>query len=112
VSCSEGVSRRSCCSTLFFVPRAVAAEPEPAAPRPVVYVKAGHLFDATGDDVRDNIVLVIEGEHIARIEPAAQVAIPAGAEVIDLSHAWVLPGLIDCHTIFPSGRINTIPSTR
>jgi imidazolonepropionase-like amidohydrolase len=82
----------------LFVQSAVAAEPESAAPAPAVYIRAGHLFDATSDDVRENVVLVIQGERIAKIGPAAQVAIPAGAEVIDLSHAWVLPGLIDCHT--------------
>ena len=27
-----------------------------------VYVKAGHLFDATSDNLRDNVVLVVEGE--------------------------------------------------
>ncbi|MGB8259449.1 MAG: amidohydrolase family protein [Terracidiphilus sp.] len=74
-----------------------AASPAPAAP-PVVYVRAGHLFDATGDTLRDNMVLVIEGERISRVAPAAEAAIPAGATVVDLSQAWVLPGLIDCHT--------------
>jgi imidazolonepropionase-like amidohydrolase len=63
-----------------------------------VYIKAGHLFDATGDNLRDNVVLKIEGERITKVGPASQVAIPAGAEIIDLSQAWVLPGLIDCHT--------------
>jgi imidazolonepropionase-like amidohydrolase len=65
---------------------------------PTVYVKAGHLFDATSDDLRDNMVLVIEGERITKVAPAVQVPIPAGAKVVDLSQAWVLPGLIDCHT--------------
>jgi imidazolonepropionase-like amidohydrolase len=65
---------------------------------PTVYVKAGHLFDATGDNLRDNMVLIVEGERIAKVAPASQVTIPAGAMVVDLSQAWVLPGLIDCHT--------------
>lgn len=69
-----------------------------AALAPAVYVKAGHLFDATSDQLRDNVVLVVEGERITKIEPAAQVTIPDGATVIDLSNDWVLPGLIDCHT--------------
>jgi imidazolonepropionase-like amidohydrolase len=77
----------------FTLPAALA---QTAAP--TVYVKAGHLFDATSDSLRDNMVLVIEGERIAKIAPAAQVTIPAGAKVVDLSQAWVLPGLIDCHT--------------
>jgi imidazolonepropionase-like amidohydrolase len=65
---------------------------------PTVYVKAGHLFDATSDNLRDNMVLIVEGERIAKVAPASQVTIPAGATVVDLSQAWVLPGLIDCHT--------------
>src|ERR1700735_2674697 len=69
-----------------------------AALAPAVYVKAGHLFDATSDQLRDNVVLVVEGERITKIEPAAQLTIPDGATVIDLSNDWVLPGLIDCHT--------------
>jgi hypothetical protein len=72
-----------------------AQSPAPAA---TVYIKAGHLFDATSDNLRENVVIVVTGERIAKVAPAAEVAIPAGATVVDLSKAWVLPGLIDCHT--------------
>jgi imidazolonepropionase-like amidohydrolase len=43
-------------------------------------------------------VIVIQGERITDVGPDGQVKIPAGAEVIDLSQATVLPGLIDAHT--------------
>ena len=69
-----------------------------AAAQQTVYVKAGHLFDATSDNLRDNVVLVVEGERISKVAPAGDVSIPAGATVVDLSKDWVLPGLIDCHT--------------
>src|SRR5438477_4182828 len=63
-----------------------------AAPR-VVYVKAGRLFDGLSESYKQNVALKIENDRIA----ATNVSIPPGAEVIDLSNASVLPGLIDCH---------------
>ena len=93
--------RVACSCALFVLLVAVCAQNAPAAnpaAEPALYVKAGHLFDATSDNLRDNVVVEIEGERIRRIGPAAEINIPAGAEVVDLSHAWVLPGLIDCHT--------------
>jgi imidazolonepropionase-like amidohydrolase len=70
----------------------------PAAAPTVTYILAGRLFDATGDNVRETQVIVVEGERIKSVGSAASVKIPAGANVIDLTHATVLPGLIDCHT--------------
>ncbi len=61
------------------------------------YVKAGHLFDSQSGAYRADVVLVIEGERIESVESAG-FAIPSGAAVTDLSHAYVFPGLIDCHT--------------
>jgi imidazolonepropionase-like amidohydrolase len=90
--------------SVFFVFSAFAAgqtsaqTPASPAPPPTVYVKAGHLFDATSDNLRENVVLVVEGERITKVAAAGEVAIPAGATVVDLSKDWVLPGLIDCHT--------------
>jgi imidazolonepropionase-like amidohydrolase len=78
----------------------VAQQPSsPAKPASkIVYVRAGRLFDGTGDNVRENIVIVVQDDRIQNVGPAASISIPAGATVIDLSRATVLPGLIDCHT--------------
>ncbi|HEV2350914.1 MAG TPA: amidohydrolase family protein [Terriglobia bacterium] len=64
----------------------------------VVAVKAGRLVDTrTGRESVHQVVL-IRGEWIEEVGPAAEVKIPAGAQVIDLSDSTVLPGLIDAHT--------------
>ncbi|MBS1852169.1 MAG: amidohydrolase family protein [Acidobacteria bacterium] len=70
----------------------------PAAAPKTTYVLAGKLFDATSENVREGVVIVVEGERIKQVGSAAEIKVPAGANVIDLSRATVLPGLIDCHT--------------
>src|SRR6516162_10327215 len=64
----------------------------------VVAIRAGHLFDSKSGKLQNNQTLLIKEDKISGVGPAAQVQIPAGAQVIDLSHATVLPGLIDGHT--------------
>ncbi|MGC2696590.1 MAG: amidohydrolase family protein [Candidatus Angelobacter sp.] len=83
--------------TLAIASAIAQQEPQKPAPK-TVYIRAGRLFDGTTDTVRENMVIVVLGERIQSVGPAAAVSIPAGATVIDLSHATVLPGLIDCHT--------------
>ena len=62
-----------------------------------VAIRAGRLFDPRTGTNLANQVIVIQGERIADVGPADRVKIPAGARVIDLSSATVLPGLIDRH---------------
>jgi imidazolonepropionase-like amidohydrolase len=69
----------------------------------VTAILAGNLVDTKSGVVTPRQVVLIQGERITDVGPQDRVAIPAGAKVIDLNHATVLPGLIDCHThIFPS----------
>ncbi len=69
----------------------------PPAPG-VVAVRAGRLFNSKTGQMLTRQVVLIAGERISDAGPEAQVKIPAGARVIDLSQATVLPGLIDAHT--------------
>jgi imidazolonepropionase-like amidohydrolase len=61
------------------------------------YVKAGHLFDSQSGSYQSDVVLVVEDQRIQSIQ-TQNFSIPTNAQVIDLSHAYVFPGLIDCHT--------------
>ena len=60
-----------------------------------VYVRAGHLVDPEKGRVEGARVLRVENGRVAAITP--DVAVPAGAKVIDWSAYTVLPGLIDMH---------------
>src|SRR5712675_3584496 len=62
-----------------------------------IAVRAGRLFDGS-EKLAVNQVILIKGNRISKVGPAEQVQVPADAEVVDLSRATVLPGLIDAHT--------------
>ena len=65
---------------------------------PVTAVRAGHLFDSKSGQMLTNQVVLISGERITDVGAADRIQIPSGAQVIDLSQATVMPGLIDAHT--------------
>jgi len=69
-----------------------------APPPRAIAVRAGRMFDSKTGQMLANQVVLLFGERITAVGPEAQVKIPAGAQVIDLSQATVLPGLIDGHT--------------
>ena len=68
----------------------------PAPPRPV-YVRAGKLLDVRQGKLLGDVFITIQADRIVAVAPAAEVLVPDGARVIDLSRSTVLPGLIDCH---------------
>lgn len=70
---------------------ASAADP---AGQPVV-VKAAHLFDSVSGKLTDDGMLLVENGKIAAV--GVNITVPAGARVIDLGNATLLPGFIDSH---------------
>ena len=65
-------------------------------PQRVVVVRAARLLDVERGQFIERPTVVIEGERITSV--GANVLAPAGAQVIDLGDATLLPGLIDAHT--------------
>lgn len=74
---------------------AASAQPQ-SPPARITAIKAGRLIDPETGSVTANAVILVEGEKIKDV--GANLAIPAGAAVIDLSKLTVLPGLVDAHT--------------
>lgn len=72
-----------------------SAQPQ-SQPARITAIKAGRLVDPETGTAAVNVVIIVEGEKIKDVGP--NLAIPAGATVIDLSKLTVLPGLVDAHT--------------
>lgn len=66
------------------------------APPQITVVRAGRLINPETGTAAANQIIVIEGERIREV--GSNIAVPPGAEVIDLSKLTVLPGLVDAHT--------------
>ncbi len=62
----------------------------------VIALKAARLFDGKSRSLIQNGIVLIQGDKIADV--GANIAIPPGAQVIDLGDATLSPGFMDAHT--------------
>ena len=60
-------------------------------------LQGGTLIDGTGRAPIENSVIVIDGNRFRSVGRNGEVAIPQGAQVIDIKGKTVLPGFIDGH---------------
>ena len=88
---------------LLAIGASKAAEPREAS-APSIAIKAGRLMDVANGRFLERQIVVITGEVIQAVGSESATRVPEGATVIDLGHAWVLPGLIDCHVHLASDR--------
>jgi imidazolonepropionase-like amidohydrolase len=87
------VAAALCSTCVVLLAAALAAQQSAASPATVI--RAGRLFDPEGGRILANQIILVEGNRIRDVGP--NVAVPAGAEVIDLSRMTVMPGLVDAH---------------
>ena len=85
--------RRAACVLLAM---AFLAGPAPGQEVDLALV-GGRIVDGYGGPVIEDGVLLIAGERIVAIGPAAEVDVPDGVDVIDTNGMTVLPGLFDMH---------------
>jgi len=60
-----------------------------------VVIHAGTLIDGIADTPRHQVSILVRDDKILSVESGF--VTPAGAEIVDLSSATVMPGFIDCH---------------
>jgi imidazolonepropionase-like amidohydrolase len=90
------MKKRSGMFCLLLAVLFMGAKTVQSQPAPITAIKAGQLIDPETGKRAVNQVILIEGEKIKAV--GANLAIPAGATVFDLSKLTVLPGLVDAHT--------------
>lgn len=64
----------------------------------VILLRPARVFDAEDSKTHQGWVVLVKGERIAAVGPAAQIIAPEGAQTIDLSGMTLLPGLMDIHS--------------
>ena len=74
---------------------AVAILARGAEPEHVTVIKAARLFDGNSETVTSGAIVIMKGSKIEAV--GRDLPAPAGAEVIDLGDATLLPGFIDAH---------------
>jgi imidazolonepropionase-like amidohydrolase len=71
------------------------AQAQPQAPASLTAIRAGRLLDPEAGRILANQIILVEGTRIRDVGPS--VAIPPGAQIIDLGNMTVMPGLVEAH---------------
>src|SRR3989454_3971927 len=89
----EGMrSIKRICMAMVLAFCAIAA----AAQTNTIAIKAGKVVDPETGKTSTNQIILVEGKRIKEV--GANIPIPSGAKVIDLSKSTVFPGMYDAHT--------------
>jgi imidazolonepropionase-like amidohydrolase len=81
---------------LMLATTAADAQQAPAPARTLL--RPARVFDALSEQAHEGWTVLVEGDRIAAVGPAAQVGTPAGARVVDLPGATLMPGMIEGHS--------------
>ena len=76
---------------------ACGESPPPRIQSDAIVLIGARLIDGTGAEPIDDAVLVVEGGRVQAVGSRAAVAVPKGAEIVDLAGKTLIPGLVDTH---------------
>ena len=71
-----------------------------------IAVRAGNLIDPANGSLAKNQIILVRDRKIVSV--GADLPIPPDAQVVDLSHSWVMPGIMDAHTHITEGDLKYI----
>ena len=82
-----------------------------AKPSGTLALTGARLLTMAGADggIIDDGVVIIRGDRIAAVGRRGEVAVPAGATVVDISGKTIIPGLVDAHAHGPQGEDEIVP---
>jgi imidazolonepropionase-like amidohydrolase len=84
-------------ATPAAIPASPTVTPTLNASLPALAVVNGTLIDGTGADPIKDAALVIQGQRIVAVGPRSSISFPAGAQIIDVQGATILPGFFNAH---------------
>ena len=77
--------------------RNISFEASYAKPAGQVALVGGRVITMKGDEVLEDGTVLVEGNRILAVGKRADVAVPAGARIVDCAGLTLMPGMIDVH---------------
>ncbi|MGO2563672.1 MAG: amidohydrolase family protein, partial [Pseudoalteromonas nigrifaciens] len=68
-----------------------------AEPKGMIALTGAKIITMDGEKVIENGVIITDGKHIKAIGTAADISIPKGAKVVDVTGKTIMPGIVDAH---------------
>ncbi len=81
---------------------------QPPAPASVLAIRGATVISGTGAPPVPDATVIIRGDRIADLGPAATTDIPDGARIIDARGRYLIPGLIEMHAHLSKARASAM----
>ncbi|HEY4612886.1 MAG TPA: amidohydrolase family protein, partial [Bacteroidota bacterium] len=81
----------------------IGFETQTDAPAGTLALVGATIVSMKGDEVIPNATVIIERNRITAVGPSSSVAVPSGAQRVDVSGKFIMPGMIDVHAHGNSG---------